>query len=336
MELDIVFIDTSIYKAENYFAPNNRIQSLKWLEEKKVINFVFTEITNREVLKHYKEDVILALNNINNKHKVLACFDDTRPLLYKNTKKQFLRKCENSVNAFIAKGYTIGYGFCTDIKSVFEKYFDLKRPFSEGKKKDEFPDAFVLQMLEQYSKRICHKKIIVLSNDKDMKEYESEYLECVDYKEYITNKLAEANTIEGIKTAINDEKDYILSDIKDKLEKELEDGWNYSSMFNTDDLPEVEIVACEIKMDEDFSIISKNGDSYLIELKMHSFCEVKCSYLNLDYATYDREDKIWYGGEWETESLDGKEDFNILVSYDSEKGTIKVESFEILEAMPNF
>lgn len=189
-------------------------------------------------------------------------------------------------------------------------------------------------MLEQYSKRFGHKKIILLSNDMDMKEYKSEFLEWVDYKVYITNKLAEAKTIEGIKSAINDEKDNILSGVKDKLEEELEDGRNYSSLFNTEDSPEVEIVACEVNMDEDFSIISKNGDSYLIELKMHSHCEVKCSYLNLDYATYDREDKTWYGGEWETETLKGNEVFNMLVSYDSEFGTLKVESFEISDAIP--
>lgn len=334
MERDIVFIDTSIYKAENFFAPNNRIQSLKWLVENKVISFVSTEITNRELLKHYKEDVTFALNNLKKKHVVLACFDDTRQLLSNGTKKKYLKKCEISVNAFLRQGYTIGYEFCTDVKSVFEKYFDLKRPFSEGKKKDEFPDAFVLQMLEQYSKRLCHKKIIVLSNDKDMKEYESEYLEYVDYKEYITKKLAEAKTIERIKTAIKDEKDDILSDIKDKLEEELENGWNYSSMFNTEDSPEVEIVACEVNMDEDFSIISKNGNSYLIELRLQSDCEVKCTYVNLDYATYDREDNIWYGGELETKTLKGNEDFNMIVSYDSEYGTLKVESFEISDAIP--
>ena len=89
MERDIVFIDTSIYKAENFFAPNNRIQSLKFLAENKVISFVSTEITNRELLKHYKEDVTFALNNLKKKHVVLACFDDTRQLLSNGTKKKW-------------------------------------------------------------------------------------------------------------------------------------------------------------------------------------------------------------------------------------------------------
>ena len=105
-------------------------------------------------------------------------------------------------------------------------------------------------------------------------------------------------------------------------------------MFNTEDSPEVEIVACEVNMDEDFSIISKKGNSYLIELRLQSDCEVKCTYVNLDYATYDREDNIWYGGELETKTLKGNEDFNMIVSYDSEYGTLKVESFEISDAIP--
>ena len=305
MERDIVFVDTSIFLAENYFAPNNRISSLQALAEKGMISLVSTEITNSEILRRFKDEVSSAWSNMKNNHKALVCLDNTRPLFFKETKKQLLKQSEDVFRGFTEKSsmYTIGYEYCGDVKSVFEKYFKAEKPFNEGKKKHEFPDAFVLQMLEQYCKRNSLKKIILLSEDKDMKEYKSDFLESLDYKEYITTKIAEVTTIEAVRKAIEDEKEKICSEIKDKLEEELYDGRNYSSLFNTEDLPEVEIVECSVEMDSNFSIISRSGESFLIELNFTSYCEVKCTYFNLDYATYDREDRMWYGGEWETETL---------------------------------
>lgn len=335
---DIVFTDTSVFIKENYFSPNNRILSLRILAEKGIISLVSTEITNSEIIKNFKEDVASACSNVKNNHKVIACFDETRPLLYKDTKKKLLKKCDETFQDFISKGavYTIGYDYSNDVKSVFEKYFMAEKPFDAGKKKNEFPDAFVLLMLESYCKRNGLKSIIVLSDDKDMREYKSKYLKSIDYKEYITQKLTEATTLDEIKNTIQNEKANLCSDIKDKLEEELYNGWNYCNLFNTEDLPEVDIVTCNVKMDDNFSIISIKNDIYLIELNLSSYCEVKCTYFNLDYATYDREDRIWYGGEWETETLKGDEDFQMKVSYNRANGSLAIESFEIADSVPSF
>lgn len=49
---DIVFIDTSVFIAENYFASGNRIHTLMQLAEEGKINLVLSEITVKEVRKH--------------------------------------------------------------------------------------------------------------------------------------------------------------------------------------------------------------------------------------------------------------------------------------------
>ena len=49
---DIVFIDTSVFIAENYFASGNRIHTLMQLAEEGKINLVLSEITVQEVRKH--------------------------------------------------------------------------------------------------------------------------------------------------------------------------------------------------------------------------------------------------------------------------------------------
>lgn len=338
MDRDIVFVDTSVYVAENFFSPNSRINSLVGLAEKGIISLISTEITENEVLRHFKEETSLAWNNIKNSHRVFACFDDTRKFLRKNTKKEFWEKCEDIFKKFKEKSkiYTIGYDYCDDVKSVFIRYFNAEKPFNEGKKKYEFPDAFTLQMLERYCTRNSLKQIIILSNDKDMKDYRSEHLKPINYKEYITSKLAEAETIEKINQAIKEDKERICSHIQIRLEEELYDNRNYSNLFNTEELPEVEIQECTIDMDANISIISKDKNAFLIELYFNSYCEVKCTYFNLDYAVYDREDKIWYGGEWETETLKGDESFKVLVSFKDDDSNLNIESFDVTEAIPSF
>lgn len=338
MDKEVVFIDTSVYIAENFFAPNNRINSLCDLAAKGVIGIVSTEITDNEVLQHFKEAVSVAWSNIKNNGNVLACYDETRKLLFKDTKKQWLKNCEVSFRKFKerVKVYTISYDYCDDVKSVFDKYFNVEKPFGEGRKKHEFPDAFVLQMLEHYCERNGLKHLVILSKDKDMKEYKSEHLIYKDYVSYITEKLTEADILEKIKKTIEEEENQLCSDIKDKLEDELLDTRYYYGLFNTEDSPDVEIINCKVERDNDFSVISKDGDGFLIELNFRSCCEVKCSYINLDYAIFDREDNKWYGGEWETETLTGEEDFRMIVRYDNETGLLHKESFKISDALPSF
>ena len=339
MNKDIVFVDTSVYIAEKYFAPNNRILALRNLAGSGIINVVSTIITDKEVLKHFKDDVTAAWNDVTNNHRSLICFDTVRPFFKKSTKKDLLKMCDAIFNDFQQKAqvYSIGFKYCSDVETIFQKYFKGEKPFNEGKKKHEFPDAFVLQMLEQYCQRNGLKNIVVLSADKDMTSYASPYLIITDYKQYLTDKQAEAKTLEKIRKSIHDERDRICEEIQVKLETELYDRWLYSNLFNTEGLPDVEVKECRVHMGDDFSIISRNQDNYLIELQLISHCEVKCSYVNLDYATYDREDGTWYGGEWEDEVLKGEESFSIIVSFEDCGGTeLTVESLDISEAIPSF
>ncbi|MFK2325005.1 PIN domain-containing protein [Bacteroides fragilis] len=46
----------------------------------------------------------------------------------------------------------IGYDYCRDVESVFEKYFKQEKPFGAKGKDKEFPDAFVLTSLEALQK----------------------------------------------------------------------------------------------------------------------------------------------------------------------------------------
>ncbi len=102
---------------------------------------------------------------------------------------------------------------------VFDKYFAKKPPFGLGKKKSEFPDAFVLAALDIWCKESA-QKIFIVSQDPDMESFchDSEtlfhlpslesFLEIIIDKDEKLSQMAHERinrNTEKIKTLISDE-----------------------------------------------------------------------------------------------------------------------------------
>ena len=68
---DLVFVDTSVFIAENFFAPGNRINTLRQLAIDKKITIVISEITIQEVRKHVKSSVRESWRNFDKSCKAL-------------------------------------------------------------------------------------------------------------------------------------------------------------------------------------------------------------------------------------------------------------------------
>lgn len=338
MNRDIVFIDTSIFVAENFFTPKNRISALKDLVHEGLISIVSTEVTNREVKRRFIGETTAAMNYIKNHLAVLCCFEKTEILSNRDFKKQIIQDAEKKISDFLkdAQVYTIGFDQCGDIEPIFDKYFKKEKPFAEGAKEKEFPDAFALQMLEKY----CEKnklKIRLLSADADMMKYASEYLIPTDYKQYLTEKGNEAETLERIKRAIIDNKDRLESEIENRVIDELADERLYYGIFNAEDISDIDVQECVVEIADDFSVVSKDNGNYVIELQLTCKCKVECSYFSLDYAFYDREDDKWYGVELESDTVDGESYFSIQVRYLNDNGvaSMDIDKFDIDDAVPS-
>ena len=335
---DIVFVDTSVFVAENFFCDKSRVSQLAKLVHTGVLSLITTEISKNEIIRNLYEESLRNVQHIKKNFKRLRNFTIFEPYFNKGYAEIVAAEVSSMVEKFFqnAHALTLGYDYCSNVGSIFEKYFNEERPFHEGDKKYEFPDAFVLQSLEEY----CRKnglKIIVLSTDKDMSQYLSDRLVHRDYKEYLTEKLVESEIKENIFIAINNNKQRICEEIASKLSDELYDDdsrfWNY---FNAEEIRVEEIVACDVEMDSDFSITSKDSHLYEIEVNMNSSCEVKLRYFSLDMAYYDHEDHQYYGGEWETSNLEGSEDFVLHLVYDAEYDDLEMADFDILDAVPSF
>ena len=171
---DVVFIDTSVFIAENFFAPGNRIHAIEKLAKEGKIKLVMPEITRREIFKHiisavreswkiFDANCRIFRNNID--------VDQWRKTTNKESEtKKIITLFENFLTETFAK--ILDFSYCSNVEKVFNDYFEKQKPFGEGNKKDEFPDAFVLTSLEKYSSEI-NRQIIVLSCDGDMNGYTS-------------------------------------------------------------------------------------------------------------------------------------------------------------------
>ncbi len=67
MEKDVVFIDTSVFKANNYFSSTSKINKLAELTSKGSIGFVLISITKAEIVKHLTRDIENACKDVSMK-----------------------------------------------------------------------------------------------------------------------------------------------------------------------------------------------------------------------------------------------------------------------------
>lgn len=295
--MDYVFIDTSIFIEENYFAPLNRIHTLSEFCSKGLISIVMPKITEGEIRKHLKSDIKKAYGAFKKECKALRNLKGLDDICRLGRDSFHVDNAMLEFNKFMEKGsvLTLDYDKCCDVEKVFNGYFDVKTPFSEGKK-HEFPDAFVLVGLENLASEL-KKEIIVLSSDLDFKKYESPYLVKKDYKKFIDNLFDEIKR--------NSVYDCIESKIKD-IEQEvesvsigiLEDSMSYSFIDTNSIVDEVEVEEFEVEINsENYSIVRDSDSELLIELICSVKYSVNLNYENYDTASYDREDGVWYNVE---------------------------------------
>lgn len=169
LESDTVFIDTCIFRNSNFWLDNDTFSEFKRLCQEGQLKLVTTEITKFEIRRRIEEqakEAFAALEKFKNKTHLLPKMHRQFGEGYKAlTVLELQRGMEKAVDAFFrqtkARVLPIPDGA---VKRVFGKYFKNKKPFSEGEKKSEFPDAFVIEALSA-----LRKKVYVVSSDEDFK-----------------------------------------------------------------------------------------------------------------------------------------------------------------------
>ena len=338
LKKDIVFVDSCIFIREHYFKRNNRLNTLVQLHEAGLVDFISTDITINEIQKHFINDIKLIYSSLIRESNELQK-KGVELSLNINPEFDICKHCSDILNRFLSKTATfvIPYGELTNIEPIFAKYFKLEAPFSTGKK-EEFPDAFTLGLLEAYCLKYKLGKIIILSEDSDMKNYNSPYLEYKDYKQYITEKSAEKSTLDNIIQILKDDENDYIESIKEDLSELLMDEAIYVHLIQSTDINDIDIKYIDVNVKiNDYSIVSQTADYYTLEVPVDISFEVEIEYMDYTYATYDKEDHIWYNEEIEHYKASNHKTIAMLLSYhkakDEQQPYMVVEDYDVEDAL---
>ncbi len=222
--MDYVFIDTSIFVSEN-FLEGRKIKEIFRLSYEGHLKIILPIITYKEVLNRISLNITEALSgqkDYRSKTRILRnipTLKDKFDLIESEKAIQDLQRLFSerikSIGAEILSYPTL------DIGDVFEKYFESSFPFSSGKKKNEFPDAFAISSLEKW----CHtskKKCFILTGDNDIKQYKNANLKVITIDAYIDTTIRRIANHQVQQKRI-DIALKLFQDKKNDLERETED-----------------------------------------------------------------------------------------------------------------
>ncbi|MGV3696321.1 PIN domain-containing protein [Flavobacterium sp.] len=317
--MDHIFLDTSIFINEN-FLQGKKINSLLSLSEKGKIELYITEITYNELKSNFKKFLSIAFTNHNRfkkdkENRILQNDSGLQNLFVKiDTEKinnDFILKLDNLIRDSTIK--IIPYK-SLDIRVVFDKYFEPEPPFGKGDKKSEFPDAFTLELIEDFCK---DNKIIgiVFSSDNDLLFSKFPHLDIrKNYSDYLEIKYTEMALVKKkiaeeifLLNKVNIERSFVewykdnLGDISLYF-----DAVNWKEVYDVD-IEEIKVGSLE------YTIIEIADDIVTIEITAP--VEVKVNVLTDDenFMYYDSDDKSYHYLETSYVSVENEFDSSMIV-----------------------
>lgn len=296
-----VFIDTSAYEDKNFQFGQHALGKLEEFLEYEELTLIITDITIKEVEKHLREKAFEAARLVKKIKKDgmflrntpdLPCYgifenisgDDVYDIIYE--KFHSFLKIGNVENISI-----------NSVKSsiVFDKYFSEKPPFGKKNKKFEFPDAFVLEAVNQASLNMS-ELIYVVSTDSDMKNFcdcseNLTHLEKVDELIDLTIRNIE-NLKEPVKFA-DQIYSYLETKIIDQIKSQLLSGdFENEDLdhWNDEELTDVTTDKVTVQSTKLLDVSETHAD-YEVEVEV----EFTASYSTSDYdrSPWDPEDKAY-------------------------------------------
>jgi hypothetical protein len=292
-----VFIDTSYFIGNAYAFRSSIFRKLISLIDSGSATLHLTSVTVGEMEAHIKEDAKTAYEALEKfrtksstrmlKHISDPPLNEALSCDLEDISGALLREFEEFREEARANMIPVG-GVSVD--EVFEQYFSRQPPFGEGKKKAEFPDAFVLAALTRWCEE-NRERMYVISNDADMISAcgeagplihlvgLEEFLQMVllkDQKRFaaVAEELLGRNmqaVEQGIKSALLETEYYI-------------EDWDLNG-----EVRQVEIKSFEI---EDRYLVDVDADSAKFEFTIEVTFTADVSYDDMDTAAWDYEDKV--------------------------------------------
>jgi len=365
----LVALDTEVFDSHNFNYKSQVFQTLIKLVKEEKIKLLLTSITLREIRSHITEGAQLAskaikqaVNDLHNKRfkpqrevkriKITANSDS----LYKFEKavqdlapnfEQINQELLNQLETFLLE---IEYDMIevdqVSVVEIFEKYFSGSPPFGMGKKKSEFPDAFVLLSLQQEAKD-RNRRIYLVSGDSDWKNFSSlsENLSLVEKLDELLEIIIRETDSDEVDVCYEifvgkevEIKEYIESKFSN-LDFSIDLSGSSLIEWGSEEV-EVEVNSVDIINSSLVNIDDSDADqpSVIFEVMAEVKYDAKVSYESLESAIYDREDDRYYGGEMVntvfTESIVLSVEVTLTLSRDKDYSLFDAEIVNI-EIDPN-
>jgi hypothetical protein len=324
----LVALDTQVFDSYNFNYNSKAFRTLVEIAQKEKIRLLLTSVTLHEIRSHITEGAVLtskaieqAINDLNKKRfkpqgdtkrvKISANSD----LLNEYKKKvqelapnfdQINQELLDQLEDFLQEThFKIIEVDRVSVVDIFENYFSGTPPFGEGKKKYEFPDAFALLALQKEAED-RNRIIYVVSGDSDWEKFcsSSEDLSLIGKLDELLETIIRETDSDEV-----DECYELYSDKEDEIKGYIKN--NFSDLNFSIDLSgtsliewgseeiEVEVNSVDIIDSSLVNIDDSDADkpSVVFELEAEVHYDAKVSYESLEYAIYDREDDMYYGGE---------------------------------------
>lgn len=291
-----IFIDTSIFYEQNYnFSSATMSAFLKVAEDSK-LTLLLPDTTQREIERHIKDrsqEVIKALKEAKRKAPFLTKWEnwpfegDDCTLSF-----QLRRIAQKEWDVFVKHFSVVKLGYDgISLEEIMDWYDNKRAPFGEGRKRNEFPDAFSLASLLTYARK-SGVSIAVVAKDKDFEGACGFYSELLYFRSLpaLTEALISAdNRVEEVKKAIESEPFLIIEKIKEYFPD--------LSFYHEDDY-ETDVEDVEV------------GDIAINDIRVIHIGENEVSIAfeaKVDYSAYVRMD------DHSTAAVDSSEDFYMVL-----------------------
>lgn len=328
-----VFIDTEFFVKAGLDFSSRTLESFKDICGTGELNHITSAIVVREVNGKISDHIQEALNSVNTFRRKAKILTHSKNIVIKGLFAELNQK------EIVDQGLDIFTNFLEDSNTkilslsevnsdeIVEMYFERKAPFQDGKKKNEFPDAFTMLALRNYLSH--NEEIYVISEDKDLIAF------CEANPKFIIidslSKLLDlyyAHDEERsnfIKEFINSHKDII----KEKIKKDIEEA----DAYNSSSWEDAEVDSLSVIEISDFepSIIHIDDDSCQISFEVETNYMV--SVTGPDYSTgvYDREDGHLYAYDYTTRDESGNLNLTVELelNYIIQNEKFNIQDFEV-------
>jgi len=342
-----IFIDTSVFIKENFFAGIKLNALIKHAKEQE-IELYTTEITVEECLsnieKQFRQGKNLfkkAIKNLGNKAKILKNVETLKPIF--EIEESFddeneLALLKEEFKELIDESFRFIAVDPDKIHKIIQDYFGENPPFKDGGKKHEFPDAFVLNSLESWCKN-QNEKLYVLSDDDDFLSFKSKRLLPIREYDKLLNSISytysEENIIAKVEETIITCERKIIEKIIEEFENEFpSEGWDNSFGYEYY-LTSIEDVAFDYL---DHSILSIYDNKAIVEINLKGHYSVEIGYEDLSTAFYDKEDDRYYGVEQSSQivsdDIELTAELNVYVDLPGKPAVWEWELEEIIKGIP--